>query len=76
MTTITIQNSENLSRTNFDDLADLQNYIALLRPNNDFFLSPAMEKELDRRYAELKSGKVKGIPLEEVKNEFSKRLDS
>jgi len=57
MTTITIQNSENLSRTNFDDLTDLQNYIALLKPDTDFFLSPEMEKELDRRFAELKSGK-------------------
>jgi len=76
MTTITIQNSENLSRTNFDNLTDLQNYIALLKPETDFFLSPEMEEELDRRYEELKSGKVKGIPWEEVKNEFAKRLDA
>ena len=76
MTTITIQNSENLSRTNFDNLTDLQNYIALLKSETDFFLSPEMEEELDRRYEELKSEKVKGIPWEEVKNEFAKRLDS
>ena len=76
MTAITIQNSENLSRTNFDDLTDLQNYIALLKPDTDFFLSLEIEKELDRRFAELKSGKVKGIPWEEVKNEFANRFDA
>ncbi len=76
MTTITIKNSENLSRTSFIDLADLQNYIANLGHNNDFFLSPEMEKELDRRYEELITGKVKGMPWEDVKEEFTRRLNS
>lgn len=76
MTTITIKNVGKLSRTNFDDLVDLQNYIARLKPNNDFFLSPEMEKELDRRYEELITGKVKGIPWEDIKEEFTQRLNS
>ena len=76
MTTITIKNVGKLSRTSFNDLVDLQNYIAGLEPNNDFFLSPEMEKELDRRYEELITGKVKGIPWEDIKEEFTRRLNS
>ena len=76
MTTITIKNVGNLSRTNFNDLADLQNYIAMLKPDKDFFLSPEMEKELDRRYEELIMGKVKGISWKDVKEEFTQRLNS
>ena len=76
MTTITIKNVGKLSRTNFNDLADLQKYIAKIEPNNDFYLSPEMEKELDRRYEELITGKVKGMPWEDVKEEFTRRLNS
>jgi putative addiction module component (TIGR02574 family) len=76
MTTVTIKNVGKLSRTSFNDLTDLQNYIAKLKPDIDFFLSPEMEKELDRRYEELKTGKVKGMPWEDVKEEFTRRLNS
>jgi putative addiction module component (TIGR02574 family) len=75
MTTITIKNSGNISRTEFEDLADLQNYLSLRLHEDDYF-SPEEEKELDRRYEELKSGKVKGIPWDEVREKFTKRLNS
>ncbi len=75
MTTITIKNVGKLSRTNFDDLTDLQNYLAKLQFDIDFFLSTEMEKERERRYEELKSGKVKGMPWEDVKEEFALRLN-
>jgi putative addiction module component (TIGR02574 family) len=74
MTTITIENGEMFSRTRFTDLDDLQEYITKLKP--DLSISAEQEKELDRRYEELISGKVDGVPWEDVKAEFSKRFDS
>jgi hypothetical protein len=75
MTTITIKNSGNISRTEFEDLTDLQNYLSL-KLHEDNYFSPEEEKELDRRYDELKSGRVKGIPWEEVREKFTERLNS
>jgi len=75
MTTITIKNSGDISRTEFEDLTDLQDYLSL-KLHDDNYFSPEEEKELDRRYEELKSGKVAGIPWEEVRKKFTERLNS
>ena len=75
MTTITIKNSGNISRTVFEDLADLQDFLTL-KLHEDNYFSPEEEKELDRRYEELKSGKVKGIPWDEVREKYAERLNS
>ncbi len=74
MTTITIKNSGNISRTEFEDLADLQDYLTIELHNSTFLFSPEEEKELDRRYEELKSGKVKGIPWKEVREKLLSRI--
>ena len=72
MTTITIKNSGNISRTEFEDLADLQDYLSLqIIENRDF--SDEFKVELNRREAELLSGKVAGIPWEEVKAKLLSR---
>jgi hypothetical protein len=76
MKTITIKNGKNLNRTNFEDLADLQDYLSNISIDKEFILSHDMEKELDKRYEELKLGKVKGIPWKDVKKEFEKRITS
>lgn len=76
MTTITIKNSRNLSRTNFENLTDLQDYLTSISVENDIEITTEMEKELDKRYEELLSGKVKGIPWNEVKKEFENRISS
>ena len=36
----------------------------------------AWEKEIERRLLELRSGKVKGVPLQEVKNKMERRFRS
>ena len=73
MTTITIKNSGDISRTEFEDLTDLQDYLSL-KLHDDNYFSPEEEKELDRRYEELKSGKVAGIPWEKVKTKLLSRI--
>ena len=74
MTTITIKNSKNISRTEFEDLVDLYSYLDSFFTKEGFSISSEMEEELDRRYEELKSGKVKGIPWDVVKKKYSSRL--
>jgi len=76
MKTITIKNGKNLNRTNFEDLADLQDYLSNISIDKEFIVSQEMEKVLDKRYEELKLGKVKGIPWKDVKKEFEKRITS
>ena len=57
MTTITIKNSGNISQTEFEDLADLQDYLSFqIFENREF--SDEFKAELNRREAELLSGEV------------------
>ena len=72
MTTITIKDGK-LSKTIFDSLADLQDYLTLqlVEKNQDF--SSSFKAELDRREEELISGKEKGIPWEDVKTKLSSK---
>ncbi len=72
MTTITIKNSGNISRTEFEDLADLHDYLSLQIIENREF-SDEFKAELDRREAELLSGEVEGIPWEVVKTKLLSR---
>ena len=72
MTTITIKNSGIISRTVFEDLADLQDFLNFQIIENREF-SDEFKAEIDRREEELLSGKVAGIPWEEVKAKFLSR---
>ncbi|MGB1283906.1 MAG: addiction module protein [Polaribacter sp.] len=76
MTTITIQNGEQLTRKKFQDIEDLFNYLVSLSPKQSFQLSSEEETELNRRYEEMKSGKELGIPWEEIKTNFKAQITS
>lgn len=42
----------------------------------DTNIQEAWDKEIDRRLQELRSGKVKGVPLEEVRKRIESRFQS
>lgn len=70
MTTITIKNSKRFSKTEFENLSDLQDYISLQLSQNQQEFSSEYKNELDKREKQLLSGEVKGILWEEIKSEF------
>ena len=74
MTTITIKNDNKISRKVFEDLDDLQRYISSIVSDDGLLLSSEMDKELDKRYEDLKSGDIQGISLEDVKEKYTKRI--
>jgi len=74
MTTIKIRNAGKLSRTDFKDWWDLQDFLRInLVPNQEFELTDEIKAELDRREEDFHTGKEKGIPWEEVKAEIEAR---
>lgn len=68
MTTIKIKNTEQLSRTNFQDLEDLQDFLLSLQLENEF--SEVFKKEIDLREEEVLTGKVKTISWSEVSSKI------
>lgn len=72
MTTITIKKGK-LSKTNFETLSDLQDYLTLklLEKSNSF--SDSFKAELDNREKELLSDKSKGISWDAVKVKISSK---
>ena len=70
MTTITIKNGGKFSKTEFDNLSDLQDYISLQLSQSQQEFSTEFKTELDKREEQLLTGEVKGIIWEEVKSEF------
>ncbi|MCD6555773.1 MAG: addiction module protein, partial [Bacteroidales bacterium] len=61
VTTITIHKGFNFEKTEFQDLDELIDFLN----EKDLFISDEFDAELDRRYHELKSGKIKGINISE-----------
>ena len=74
MITITIKDNVNISRNVFENLADLQNYINSIVPEDDYTLTPEMDEELNKRYEELSSGTVEGVAWEDVKEKYNRRI--
>ena len=73
MITITIKDNITISRNVFEDLADLQTYINSIVSDEEYLLTPEMDEELDKRYEELRTGKVEGIAWNDVKEKYNKR---
>ncbi len=71
MRTITIHKGFNFEKTEFQDLDELIDYLN----EKDLFISDEFDAELDRRYNELKSGKIKGINISEAKEKFSEKYN-
>ena len=69
MTTITIRDSEELSRRVFKNIGELQDYLTLLFQDKDF--SDSFKTELDSRENDILSGKEKGIPWDKVRAKLS-----
>ena len=69
MTTITIRDSEELSRKVFKNIGELQDYLTLLFQNKDF--SDSFKAELDSRENDFLTGKEKGIPWDKVRAKLS-----
>lgn len=71
MTTITIKNSKNaFSKTNFENPADLYEYLTQWILDEENSLSDAFKYELDQREKELLTGNVKGVNWQEIKADF------
>ncbi|PCI08092.1 MAG: hypothetical protein COB73_07305 [Flavobacteriaceae bacterium] len=72
MTTITIKEGK-LSRTNFESLSDLQDYLTLklLQKSNSF--SDSFKAELNNREKELLADKTKGVSWDAVKSKISSK---
>lgn len=71
MTTITIKNSGNLSRTEFDDIEDLQLY--LVEELQESELSAAHKQILDERLAEAEQNPDNFITLDELKSSIKRK---
>ncbi len=70
MTTITIKDNTTLSRTIFENLEDLQEFLSLQFFDNNEEFSDEFKAELNRREEDILSGKEKGIPWEDVKTKL------
>ena len=70
MTTITITKDEELPKTQFENLSDLQDYLTLYFFDDKKEFSDEFKKELNQREESLISGKEPGIPWKEVKSKM------
>ena len=68
MVTITIKDNYKFSRTGFEDIDDLYNYLSL-----EF--SDEFKAELDQREKDILSRKEKGIAWEDVKSKLTAKLN-
>ncbi len=71
MTTITIKNSEELSRTSFEDWEEVQLYI--LQAQQEAELSDAHKKVLDARLLDLKNNPDDAISYKELKASITRK---
>jgi len=74
MTTLTIKKGKKFSRTEFEDVDDLRNYLTGLDDESLAFLSEEMNAALEYRLQSLLLGNVKGINLEAVKSKMENRF--
>jgi spore cortex formation protein SpoVR/YcgB (stage V sporulation) len=72
MTTITINNGK-LSKTNFENLSDLQDYLTLQLLEKTPAFSESFKVELDGREKELLSDKSKGASWRDIKTKLSSK---
>ena len=72
MTTITIKSSETLTRTEFENLAELIAFLTF--DNSRLEFSDEFQADINKRSEELKSGKVKSYSLETVQTEIASRI--
>lgn len=71
MTTITIKNSKKaFSKTNFENPADLYEYLTQWILDAENSPLDAFKSKLDKREKELLTGKIKGVHWEEIKADF------
>jgi len=73
MTTITIKDNTALSRTIFENLEDLQEFLSLQFFDNKEEFSDEFKADLNRREEDILSGKEKGIPWEDVKSKLMEK---
>ena len=67
MTTITIKNSKNFKRTHFENLADLQDYLAMEFFENEYEFSDEFKNTLDKREEEMMAANEEEITWDKVK---------
>ena len=72
MTTFTIKSSETLTRTEFENLAELRAF--LIFDNSQLEFSDEFRADINKRSKELKSRKVKSYSLETVQAEIASRI--
>lgn len=74
MTTITIKNTKNLSRTNFESIEDLQEYLLEFFFSNNKEFSDKFKAELDNREKSLLAGESETTSWETIKEEMFNRV--
>ncbi|RLD77483.1 MAG: hypothetical protein DRJ10_11880 [Bacteroidetes bacterium] len=72
MTTITIKNGENISRTNFDTLGDFQLYLLQLQQESG--PSEAHIKVLEARLLDAKNNPGNSISYHELKSSITREI--
>ncbi len=73
MTTITIKNGQNLSRTQFDSIADLQDYLLLLSTQNEIELTKEHKAILDERIQDLKENPDNFLSFKQFKTSLNRK---
>ena len=73
MTTITIKNGEKLSRSIFESLKDLQQYLTSISTEDDYELTDAHKKILDERLLDAKNNPDNSISFEELKASITRK---
>ena len=70
MTTISIKSSESLAKTQFENLSELREYLAIQQLTNPIKFNVEELEEFNSRYQEMVQNEFLGISVEEVKAKY------
>lgn len=70
MTTISIKSSERLAKTQFENLSELREYLAIQQLTTPIQLHVEEQEEFNDRYQEMVQNEFLGISVEEVKAKY------
>ena len=73
MTTITIKNAKKLSRTQFENLADLQDYLIAISVADDVEIPAEHKNILDKRLAESRENPKNFVSFAQFKKNLSRK---
>jgi len=72
MTTITIKNGQPISQTQFDNIAELQEYLISIQIENGHNFSKIDKQVLDNRLQDLEKNPANFVSLQELKENLTR----